>query len=46
MCCIPWDGMPLARLGIGILKGLFGWAGKYQRTRRGVNSQTPPSDMG
>jgi|COG998Drversion2_1049125.scaffolds.fasta_scaffold1958082_1 hypothetical protein len=32
--------------GVGILKGLFGWAGKYQRIRGGVNLATTPSDMG
>jgi hypothetical protein len=37
---------PILGKGIGILKDLFGWAGKYQGTRGGVHSQTPPSDMG
>jgi len=40
------DKSSAAELGRGILKGLFDWAGKYQRTRGGGNSQTPLSDMG
>ena len=35
-----------AELGIGIFKGLFNRAGKYQRTRGGDHLQTPPSDRG
>ena len=40
--CLP---LPHQALGIGILKGLFDWTAKYQRTWCGVNLETPLSDM-
>ncbi len=37
--CIPFGG------GIGFIKGLFAWAGKYQRSHCGFNPQTSLSEM-